>query len=100
MQNHYIITKTKTECLLLFAASYSIHSKREELTKLKNHLEKGMPSKEELHRRFEINRRWRMYKTQLVKDIVRKRAVPNNTTYDDVPITLKIAPGVPWNLMG
>ncbi|XP_060082614.1 uncharacterized protein LOC132561915 [Ylistrum balloti] len=95
MKNCYIVTTTRADILLINAASYSIHSKRDELEKLRAKRDKLLPTLKELHRQFEVNRRWWEYKRDVVAEVVQRRSIPNNTSIRDIPRTIRENEGIP-----
>ncbi|OWF45308.1 uncharacterized protein LOC110457241 isoform X2 [Mizuhopecten yessoensis] len=94
MSDCYIVTTEKAEILLLNAASFSIHSKREELECLKDRRNGLLPSFKQLHRQFEINRRWWEYKRGIVSEVVQRRSIPNNTSIADIPRSIRESEGI------
>ncbi|XP_033742291.1 uncharacterized protein LOC117328826 [Pecten maximus] len=98
MRNCYIVTTTKSDILMVNAASYSIHSKREELVRLKEKRDELLPTLKELHRQFEVNRRWWEYKRDVVAEVVQRRTIPNTTSVEDIPRTIRESEGIPSSL--
>lgn len=98
MKDRYVVAATKTEVMHLNSASYSIHSKRDELTKMMEKRDELLPSAQELHRRFEVNRCWWEYKKAVVSQIVQRRAIPNCTTVNDIPRAIREDDGIPESL--
>ncbi|KAL3879144.1 hypothetical protein ACJMK2_031455 [Sinanodonta woodiana] len=69
LQDMYVVARGKTECLLLNAVQFQIHSKMDVLRRLKSEREDVLPSDIELYRRFETNRKWLEYRQQLVQEV-------------------------------
>ncbi|XP_069129451.1 uncharacterized protein [Argopecten irradians] len=98
MSNCYVVTTARSDIMMLNAASYSIHSKRDELEEMKEKRNELLPSLKELHRQFEVNRRWWEYKRDVVSEVVQRRSIPNNTRVKDIPRTIRESEGIPRSL--
>ncbi|KAJ8297764.1 hypothetical protein KUTeg_024295 [Tegillarca granosa] len=95
----HVISKGKTECVVINSAAYSINNKTDTLKELTERRQAELPSTRELYHRFETNRRWMEYKKKLVEEIVKRKNIPNNTTISDIPSSLMLEPRIPDNLL-
>ena len=69
----FILSKGKTECVIINSAQFSIQGKSELLRTLKRDREAVLPSNSELYRKFQLNRKWNNYRQQLVNDILARK---------------------------
>lgn len=58
--------------------------------RVKHFLEKKIPTPEEVHERFQMNRSWEKYKKEIVKKIVEHKKAKNYTTIHDIPYSIKM----------
>lgn len=73
------------------------HERGRSLVSMKDTMAEFFPSYEESFSRYLDDKRWRTYKHNLVKDLVNRRRIPNNTKMTDVPLILRIESGpVPY----
>ncbi|KAF7991688.1 hypothetical protein HCN44_010489 [Aphidius gifuensis] len=91
MDNRRVISLTPVRCLLipknwLFKYNRSNIWKRIELF-----LNSKYPTRDELFKKFKMNKRWIIYKKKLINDILKNgRKIKNNTTIDDVPYSIRV----------
>ncbi|KAL5011382.1 hypothetical protein ScPMuIL_009933 [Solemya velum] len=93
LRNTFIIAKGLTECILVNSSLFTINRRSNELKEMYEKRTERLLSNRELYRQFEISRRWCRFKVGLVKEIKRKRSIPNSTTLDDVPEAIRLHRG-------
>ncbi|XP_063412938.1 uncharacterized protein LOC134695591 isoform X2 [Mytilus trossulus] len=99
LQDTYIITNGKVECLVINSAFFAINLMMDQLDEMKNKNEEKIPSNQNLYLKFEANRKWTEYKKSLVENVVSRKRIPNVTTEEDIPKILTMSPSIPADLL-
>ncbi|XP_052078266.1 uncharacterized protein LOC127716181 [Mytilus californianus] len=99
LQDTFIITNGKVECLLINSAFFAINLMMDRLDEMKDKNEEKIPSNQNLYLKFEANRKWTEYKKSLVENVVSRKRIPNVTTKEDIPKVLSMAPNIPDDLL-
>ena len=100
LRDTFILSRGKTECVLINCAQYSIQGKSEQLRTLKRERENALPSNQKLYNKFQVNRRWFEYRNKLLQDILNKKRVKKaSSTLADVPRAILRDPAIPRDLI-
>lgn len=60
------------------------------LEALKQKLSEAFLTKKEAFKYYNEDRNWKIYKKKLVDDIIKRRKRPHYTTFDDVPVVVRV----------
>ena len=90
MTNTYVVAKNKVEILEVRRIKFIKNGRWKLAEKMRSEFDKAMPTNKQLYENYMLESTWDHYKQKLVKDIVNKRSIHNNTTWEDVPYTLKM----------
>ncbi|XP_071787118.1 uncharacterized protein [Asterias amurensis] len=85
----HIISTGKVECILVSRVSFMRHDRGISLEQMQSMVSQLYPSYDETFANFLLDKKWRAYKRRLVKELMQKRNIPNNTTREDVPLILR-----------
>ncbi|XP_038057298.1 cyclic nucleotide-binding domain-containing protein 2-like [Patiria miniata] len=89
LRRTHIISSGKVECILVSRVSFMRHDRGKSLESMQQMVEQLYPSYEETFTNYLQDKRWRAYKHGLVKELMLRRNIPNNTTIEDVPLILR-----------
>lgn len=94
LQDRIIIAKNEVQCLLL--PRYWLFQKEQNLgniwSRTKMFIDKNVPSRQALFREFLLNRRWRSYRQQVIKETPKRNV--HKTTRRNIPIMCRIDHGL------
>nr|CAD7413192.1 unnamed protein product [Timema poppensis] len=90
MQDRRVIAVSKVECLLIPQYWIMQHNRANIWVRIRQFLDQNIPSQVQIFKAFLEHRKWLQYKQELVKEIVSRKKIPNNTTIHDVPYSLRI----------
>nr|CAD7406460.1 unnamed protein product [Timema cristinae] len=90
MQDRRVIAVSKVECLLIPQYWIMQHNRANIWVRIRQFLDQNIPSQVQIFKAFLEHRKWLHYKQELVKEIVSRKKIPNNTTIHDVPYSLRI----------
>ncbi|KAL4230053.1 Cyclic nucleotide-binding domain-containing protein 2 [Mactra antiquata] len=99
LRDTFIISKGKTELLVINAAQFSIQGKSEQLRRLTVDRDFVLPSNTAVYQKFQENRKWFEYRNQLLQDIVNRRQKDCRMTMYDVPRSILCEPTIPRDLI-
>ncbi|XP_028399067.1 cGMP-dependent protein kinase, isozyme 1-like [Dendronephthya gigantea] len=85
----WIVSEDKVECLLVKRSVFKKHDGGRELTLLRDKLKASYPTKKEAFKSFLMERKWRKYKKALIDELISKRCKPLTTRYKDIPRVIR-----------
>ncbi|XP_071500000.1 uncharacterized protein [Diadema antillarum] len=89
LRKTHLIAINKVECILVSRVAFMRHQRGKCLGPMKTEVEELFPTYEETFSSYLVDKRWRAYKRNLVKELASRRHIPNNTTIEDVPLILR-----------
>nr|CAD7593283.1 unnamed protein product [Timema genevievae] len=90
MQDRRVIALSKVECLLIPQYWLMQHNRANIWVRIRQFLDQNIPSQDQIFKAFLEHRKWLQYRQELVREIVSRKKIPNNTTIHDVPYSLRI----------
>ncbi|XP_071950961.1 uncharacterized protein [Antedon mediterranea] len=89
LRKTHIISIGKVECILVARVAFLFHNHGRCIAPMKQSVEELIPSREDAFNSYIEGIKWRNYKRGLVKELVNRRHIPNNTTMAEVPLVLR-----------
>ncbi|XP_030836041.1 uncharacterized protein LOC105438988 [Strongylocentrotus purpuratus] len=89
LRKTHLISIHKVECMLVSRVAFQRHDRGKCLVPMKEAVEENYPTYDETFAGYLVDKRWRAYKHNLVKEVASKRHYPHQTTIDDVPLILR-----------
>ncbi|XP_041463895.1 cAMP-dependent protein kinase regulatory subunit-like [Lytechinus variegatus] len=89
LRKTHLIAAHKTEVMLVSRVAFMRHDRGKCLLPMKQEVEELFPTYDETFAGYLVDKRWRAYKRNLVKEVASRRQFPNKTTIEDVPLILR-----------
>ena len=90
MEKTYMISKDKVECLKVPRVVFARYNQLGLLDLLKKDLDILIPDDEKAFQCYVRDMKWQSFRKQLVEDICKTKSIPNRTTLEDVPFTIRL----------
>ena len=80
----------QVHCLLISQLIFMKKERGKSLEAMKQGMNQAFLTHKQAFKTYTEDRDWKIYKKKLVDEIVRRRKRPHSTTYDDVPIIVRV----------
>lgn len=90
LKKTFIISVGRVHCLLISRLIFMKKERGKSLEAMKQHMSETFLTHKQAFKSYIEDRDWKIYKKKLVDEIVKKKRRPNCSTYDDVPIVVRI----------
>ncbi|KAH3838861.1 uncharacterized protein LOC127877364 [Dreissena polymorpha] len=99
MRDTFIISRGKTECVVIKSAQFSIMGKSEQLRHMKSERENCIPSNKTLYEEFQRNRKWYEYRNKVLQEILRRKTKVHSESFANVPMSIRTKPTIDRDLL-
>ncbi|KAJ7381256.1 hypothetical protein OS493_001373 [Desmophyllum pertusum] len=90
LKKTFIISVGRVHCVLISQLIFMKKERGKTLEALKQKLSEAFLTKKEAFKYYNEDRNWKIYKKKLVDDIIKRRKRPHYTTFDDVPVVVRV----------
>ncbi|CAH3124264.1 unnamed protein product [Pocillopora meandrina] len=90
LKKTFIISVGRVHCLLISQLIFMKKERGKSLEAMKQGMNQAFLTHKQAFKTYTDDRDWKIYKKKLVDEIVRRRKRPHSTTYDDVPIVVRV----------